>query len=498
MAVRVERIELEDVQGIILRGYKCLPWTRFVLVQFADSGKGQGQWLATVAPVRDARQDVAGGDEAVHLAFTVDGLRKLGLEELALARFAPAFTQGMAARRELLGDHDERPPETWSWGAGKESVHALLLIYASEEPKRATLYDRLMGNAAEMGVHEVAKVDSWVPPGWDPKTTRVKEHFGFTDGIAQPHVAFLEEVQEATPGQGVLRRGEHDNTVAPGEFLLGYGNELKAVSPDGPTVVERESAAQFQLGRNGSYLVLRQLKQEVAAFWQFLDNEGPRDTLMLRAANMVGRWPSGAPLVTHPERDDPGDWNADDFGFLDERGELTRSCPAGCHIRRANPRDSLQQVGPKSSAVANQHRLIRRGRSYGPPLAASMDPLDFLERPEGPAEERGLMFMAFNADIERQFEFVQHSWVNGTNFVPSQKGEVDPLVGAQPKEGGVFTVPGDPVRRRLGIEEKNPLRRFVTTRGGAYFFMPGLRALRYLVSLAGGARPTGPAPRPAA
>jgi hypothetical protein len=51
------------------------------------------------------------------------------------------------------------------------------------------------------------------------------------------------------------------------------------------------------------------------------------------------------------------------------------------------------------------------------------------------------------------------------------------LVG--PNNGnGTFTIPEQPIRRRL-----MELPQFVVNRGGDYFFMPGLRALRWLADL---------------
>ena len=163
-------------------------------------------------------------------------------------------------------------------------------------------------------------------------------------------------------------------------------------------------------------------------------------------------------------------------------------CPLGSHVRRTNPRDALDIEDPKESvAVSNRHRLLRRARSYGKPLVASLEPeamLDEIRRggkPAGealPQEERGLHFMCFNANISRQFEFVQHTWVNNPKF-GGQYSDPDPLIGDQsskyPDLKGTFTIQQFPVRRRI-----TQVPRFVEVVGGAYFFTPGLRAIRYL------------------
>jgi deferrochelatase/peroxidase EfeB len=180
---------------------------------------------------------------------------------------------------------------------------------------------------------------------------------------------------------------------------------------------------------------------------------------------------SGAPLVKYPSGDPhagtPALSKENDFGY-DATDAHGFACPVGSHVRRTNPRDAL---GPDPQAAlrsANRHRLLRRGRSYGKRLD---DPF------AGDGAERGLHFICLNGDLERQFEFVQQTWVNNTTFA-GLHGETDPVVGNQDDTGGLFTVQDDPLRSRV-----HNLRGFVTVKGGAYFFLPGLRALRYLASL---------------
>ena len=187
-----------------------------------------------------------------------------------------------------------------------------------------------------------------------------------------------------------------------------------------------------------------------------------------------------------PDRDDPALSDADDFGYRDSDAHGFK-CPIGSHVRRSNPRDTLGPDGPTALKTANRHRILRRGRSYG-------------HRPDDPrvadTVDRGLLFLCLNTDIERQFEFVQQTWVNNPVF-GGLNGEVDPLIGnisrtetaaVNPNQGGsgngeaqsdaIFTVQADPLRTRV-----HNLERFVTVKGGAYFFLPSIRALRYLASL---------------
>jgi Dyp-type peroxidase family len=234
-------------------------------------------------------------------------------------------------------------------------------------------------------------------------------------------------------------------------------------------------------GRNGTYLVFRQLSQDVQAFWNFVDEatrleDGTSDHggRVRMAAKMVGRWPSGAPLTLCPEMDDEEHASSDDFGYraTDAHGHL---CPRGAHIRRTNPRDALDGTPEESIKVSNRHRVLRRGRPYGAPISRSMD-VDEILRAEAHGEV-GLHFICLNADIGRQFEFVQHTWIINAKFA-GQYTDADPLMGHYEELQGTFTMQGSPVRQRI-----TKLKRFVETRGGAYFFLPGMRALKYLAEL---------------
>jgi len=222
------------------------------------------------------------------------------------------------------------------------------------------------------------------------------------------------------------------------------------------------------LGRNGTYVVFRKLHTKVAAYRQFLrDRAVDRADEALIGAKMVGRWQSGAPLALAPDGDDP-QLGADprrhnDFGYADDPRGL--KCPLGSHARRANPRDSFDH---DASFDVRLHRMIRRGTSYGPML------------PDGVLEDdgvdRGIIFVFAGAHVRRQFEFVKTQWLNDGIFIGAPE-ERDPLVGPH-DETGSFTIPRRPIRRRL-----HDLPPFVVTRGGDYFFAPGLRAMQWLAEL---------------
>jgi Dyp-type peroxidase family len=248
---------------------------------------------------------------------------------------------------------------------------------------------------------------------------------------------------------------------------------LKEAAPDPAGLTKPRD-----LGRNGSYVVFRQLQQDVKEFWKDIHQRSAADPDLRKklAAKMVGRWPNGAPLVLEPDVEPPS-LNRDtenDFWYRDDLdGD---ACPIGAHIRRTNPRDGLHPDTHQSLVVADRHRLLRRGRAYGQPIAASFDPDEILTKPDPHDGRRGLHFICFNTDISRQFEFVQQTWMNSGKF-DGLHGDPDAIVAARGAGGaGNFTVQQCPVRRRY-----TDLKQFVTTVGGAYLFMPGFRALRYLV-----------------
>ena len=460
-----DALDFADIQGIVTRGYQKLRAAAYTLLEIADAAAARPWLAALVGSVTTTERDP--DDTARNLAVSPSGLRKLGLAPDALAMFSAPFLEGMttAHRARLLGDLGESAPEHWAWGGPTTApVDLLLMLYARDEPGLAALSAEAAAAFPGAGLRPIATL-----PTVDLGDI---EHFGFRDGVSQPVIA------------GIPKAAPTADIIKPGEFLLGYLNEYglyadrpllpPAADPGGLLPRDPAGSGAADLGRNGSYLAVRTLRQDVRGFRQFLERAGPAaggDAARL-GAKLVGRWASGAPLVRAPERDDPTLAGVNDFDYFREDPDGLR-CPIGAHIRRAHPRDSLDP-GPgsaRSVAVDKRHRLIRRGREYGPPLPPGE---------AGPDDgERGLHFMAVNANIGRQFEFIQQTWVSNPKFA-GLYDDADPLLGAPAAAGRTFTIQGRPVRRRL-----TGLPRFVTVRGGGYFFLPGLRALRYLVSAGG-------------
>jgi Dyp-type peroxidase family len=451
--------ELNDVQGLVARGYGNLPSARFLLVGI-DDGAAARAWLGTVAGALTTAE-TSPDARAVNIAFTSSGLRKLGVDAATVGLFANEFAEGMTAqhRTRALGDVDENAPEHWDWGGPRTpDVDAVLLLYARDEGALAGLEHEHAGELGG-GLRILARLETSNLDGHEP--------FGFRDGISQPFV------------EGLSKKGPPETTLRFGEFVLGYPNEYGRYT-DQPLLDSRP-----ELARNGSYLVFRQLRQDVHGFWRFLDEQtkhpdgssDPERRLRL-AAKMVGRWPSGAPLALAPDRDDPALGEANDFAYFEHDRHGTR-CPIGAHIRRANPRDSLdpRPGTAKSWAINRRHRILRRGREYGE--EELLRPDKAVRGDAASSAERGLHFICLNANIARQFEFVNDTWLNSPKFA-GLYDDADPLVAPSSPHGGTFTVQSSSVRERV-----SEVPRFVSVRGGAYFFMPGLAATRALTRLGG-------------
>jgi Dyp-type peroxidase family len=466
----MDRLEPDDIQGLVLRGYRDLQGASFLLLSLGDPAAARrwvGGLLDRVTPgVENPRE------AALNLAFAARGLRGLGLPEAALDLFSPEFLTGMTTphRSRILGDEGPSAPESWDWGGpSNEPIDVAVLVYARDDAALAPRVEAVLSGATASGLRLVRRLDTSNLYG--------KEHFGFRDGISQPLIAGL-------------KAGPARDQIQPGEFLLGYPNEYglytsrptlePSADPRGRLAPCTDQPARKDLGRNGSYLVFRQLEQDVRGFREFVarqtlttDGQGRPTEALAFAARMLGRWQGGAPLVRAPQADDPTLADFNDFAYQHEDPDGLK-CPFGSHVRRANPRDSLDpDPGSDASvAIGKRHRIIRRGREYGRPLPEDGGPAD------ADHEGRGIHFLCLNGNIGRQFEFLQSTWVNNPVFKGLYNDD-DPLIGSRvPDYGGDFTIPAEPYRQRVV-----GLPRFVSVRGGAYFFLPGLRALRYLGDL---------------
>jgi Dyp-type peroxidase family len=435
-------LELHDIQSGALRP-RPVPFTAsYIILRIDDRAAGRelmGRLGNVVASAADPRSPTR--DTWVSVAVSFEGLKALGVPQASLDSFSIEFRQGMGARAKALGDVGASAPEHWEAPLGSLDVHVVLTAVSTNQEQLDSALARAKHVLEQVpGVAAIWRQDSHVLPG-------EKEPFGFKDGISHPPI----------DGSGIPGTNPNERPLKPGEFVLGYPDEI-VESPPFP-----QPAA---LGRNGSYIVFRKLHQRVAAFRQYLKSQATSsEDEELIAAKMMGRWRSGAPLALSPERDEP-ELGADPLrnnNFMFKADDtIGYKTPLGSHIRRMNARDA------DIAGVLRIHRMIRRGSGYGPPL------------PDGVLEDdgadRGLMFAFVGANLGRQFEFVQSEWMNDSAFFGGSF-ERDPLSGAA-DGSGTFTIPRRPIKRTL-----KTLPDFVITRGGEYCFLPSLTAMRWLADL---------------
>ncbi len=373
-------------------------------------------------------------------------------------------------------------------------------------------------------------VTSLWPTSASPR--RITEPFGFTDGVSQPVIRGTYKS---------LRNADPIHIVEPGEMILGYPDNRGYIPPS-PTLLPNSDPGNKlpllaapndfsrtvadsvrDVGFNGSFLVIRELEQDVQGFTGYCRAEATRLKDRLTApyritsdyigAKLVGRWKDGSSLVRYPyesasdyhqklevrakqqanlsktlkmelvvespvpnltsrPKSNPQDGTPidsapghpatlgpagaqpasrqvpvkpdNDFLFGAEDPQAMR-CPYGAHIRRANPRDSLDPGSAEQVAISNRHRITRVGRQYVPAQGQNL----------------GLLFMCLCADIERQFEFLQQTWLKSPSF-HGLSSEEDPLLGDAQKGTCGFTIPSPD--GPIGLDA---MPRFVTTRGAA-------------------------------
>ncbi|MBL1067847.1 Dyp-type peroxidase [Streptomyces sp. 7-21] len=478
-----------DIQGDILAGFRK-DHVRLLFLRFAYRGPAR-DWLRQLTPRIATTADVAAfnydfstarrrlraeptGLHAVWrgISFTYAGLELLiggaPLLDLPAGSNREAFAQGPAARGDLLGDTGDSAPENWLFGAPhNEPVHAVLTVAAddAEELEAALAEER-----QELACSRVSVVFEQSAATL-PDSGRGREHFGFKDAVSQPGVEGFDPEDPERPGYVQGKPGTR--LIPAGEFLVGreLENRLPGWLPGWMN--------------DGSFHVVRRLGQDVESFWaqadallEHLKDQGvaPADAdSSWLAARLVGRWPSGVPVAASPGADPyPGQTVDDnDISYADDLdGRVT---PLFCHTRKTNPRDGLKSrpnddVALPEDGIVDARRIMRRGVPYGAPYAPASG------RPGTASDdERGLLFISYQADLVAQFEFVQRSWAGDENF-PLRV----PAVGKDPVIGGDTTVsfPAE----KLGPDATVPLemKRFVRTEGAVYAFTPSISTLEAL------------------
>jgi Dyp-type peroxidase family len=450
---------LGDIQDNIVTPI-LMRYGRHIFFKFSDGARARA-WMRSLLKRVNAKSEERGTRFTVNVAFTYEGLKALGLSQRSLNSFPEAFRVGMRGRADEVGDVGPHAPEHWEGGLGGPDIHAMALIRTDSERGRDEA-TRIIGAEAEaIGGIEVRFVQDTMALAHEDGVGSEGEHFGFADPVSQPPIEGADD--PSYPGDGVLKPDGTWRPLKPGEFLLGYEDEAGFVGTPAPEP--------FELRLNGTYVVFRKLYQDVAAFRRYmataakaLYNSDDQYHQELVAAKIMGRWRSGCPLDLSPDKDDPeiaaDPQRRNNFTYTGDDQGLR--CPLGSHLRRSNPRAT-----PLTRATAvRRHRLLRRGVEYGPHLK------------EGALEDdgvdRGLINIFIQADIERQFEFVQREWMKGGEFIGLDPNEQDPINGVG-GEGSQMLVPG--AKRPFLFD----LPTFVTVKGGEYLFVPGLKALEGLI-----------------
>jgi deferrochelatase/peroxidase EfeB len=468
--------DLADLQGNILRGYTKIPYVRYLILEVADRIAAR-RWLAASISGRDhdvpqittGNWGAAKPDTCFNIGLTYEGLRALGTPRSSLEMFPNEFIEGMTARALKLGDVGSSAPETWPSPFDEPGrIHLIATIYAGDVRQLDQVQQRALDRNALtlLGTREGYNfADDFV-------------HFGYRDNIMQPRFDGIHDPLRYPDGQ----------PMAPlGTVLLGHPTNLEGLTWRVPQPTP--------LGHNGTFNAFRVLKQDVVGFEEYLDQAAsyllthlkvddvlppgaevkicqvlsiapPSRHGALReivAANLCGRWRDGTPLALSADAPDPN-VNKANFDYVGDS-----RCPYGAHIRRCNPRGGhiVQRI------ANNSRRLVRRGMPYGP----AYDPAK--RNRDEPEPERGLLGNFIGASLGAQFEAMSCDWLNLGLQDPHITGSNDPITGTNNPHTSWFDLPlasGDTIPLR-GLPE------FVTTRGGAYTFLPSLSAIRYLGSL---------------
>lgn len=525
-------LAVDEIQGNVLPGFNTLHQT-FIGLKIPPYGVDAARaWLGKILPLvstlgqvnefRNVRRRALRRGEPrppspvwTNVALDVNGLQTLGLGVEPIRD--RSFKQGLARLSGSLGDPrdngDEGHPASWVVGGTPDTTPDVLLTLAADEPDALDRWTQEIREGAEEATLAIVYSQSGaVLPG-------DIEHFGFRDGISQPGARgrlsagerhFLTRRYVDPADQRALRYSRPGQPLVwPGQFVFGYPRQ-RDDDPVREAGIARGGAEWMD---NGSYLVFRRLRQDVAAFRAFLAAEVPRIrqvagfeemTADRLAALLVGRWPKGTALMRSPDGDEPdpmGDrFSVNHFGFAEpaspiavssdpfaqrEEGLVAASelrtvqgapadlpgsiCPRMAHVRKVNPRDLPTDQG--GADMTHTFHVLRRGITWGAPY------------PSTPAEQsaddgqRGLLFFCYQTSIGNQFELLTRAWMNRTAGPEGASGH-DLLVGqdtSAAQRSGVLPSNGEPCTILTG-------QRWVIPTGGGYFFAPSLSLLRRLAA----------------
>lgn len=515
-------LDLGDIQGNIVKAYGRygFPFARHIFFHVNSPADGR-RFVTEITPLVTTSipwPDLSKAPPVTtNIGFTYQGLKSLDVPTDTLHDFQDEFAMGMKARRDIIGDtgpnHYSRWDPIWNDPADNEvqHVHIIISLNGRDESVLESHYQQIREIlAAVPGViqlvgHRGAGGQS-LP--YQPALVLEggTEHFGFLDGISGTYFEGCGENPKLVMGGGKPTgldpsKLEGWAPLKPGEFILGHEDESGGYpEAPGPPL----------FSRNGTFMVYRKMHQNVGSFNSYLEAEGARfpGGKEALAAKFAGRWRNGAPLASFPTeqgakqfisehdalrqkvrartaspqeqaRYDELDQQMVAFDYTDDLDGAR--CPLGAHTRRVNPRSALL-YGKKDllgkpafetpGALSNRRRLLRRGLPYGNTGNPATDDGD-----------HGVVIMLLNADLSRQFEFVQQQWINfGNDF--RLANDQDPVLG---NHGTNENCRG---QGRMVIEGEKSTNRppyfcsrmptLVETRGGDYFFIPSLTCLRMI------------------
>jgi len=480
-------LDLGDIQGFILRGYR-MPMVRHFLLTVGVPAKARkliGRFIGgdeSDAPQITTAEDWHVGfepgpgdnladvsrrkpDYCLNLGITWPGLIALEIKDrvptLSFKSFG-AFIAGAAERANLVGDTGASGPPNWIGGFGRGSDHVLVTLHAISPEAMTSYSDRLTSLFAEGDAFReiwrgdgIALMD--MKDGKPVLTTKV--HFGYTDGISNPTV------------RGGPERYPPDHQQPCESWLFVLRDDAENYFVPEPR----------ELGLNGSFAVFKMISTDVVGFEKYLQSNKEKIDPELLAAKMCGRWRNGVPLSLSPETDSPPGGipldQLNNFEYVNADGSGDPKglrCPVGAHMRRINPRGQPVTGQGQPGGSNTTHRLIRRGLPYGP----AYDP-----RQPYDGIERGLLGYFINSSIENQYEFVLSQWVNDAEFAgavrlhPKSK---DPIIGTQDPAESIFVIPqasGAPPIKITGFSS------FIATKAAAYCFLPSVTAIKFIANL---------------
>ena len=506
-------IDFHDVQGNIMNNYAEFGYlkSRYLFIQVADGIDGRA-FVREITPFITSAAVHADKTKllpktTMNMAFTFNGLKELGLPTLTLQSFPDEYAMGIRNRTSILDDVGKSSPKNWD-PVYRDEIHIFLSMDARKEEdleirfkEIETIIEKHEGvrliegckNQAETIKNYQESAALYNSKGYPT----AKEHFGYTDGISNPFFkGMTEEMGDVIGGGKKIAYGDPkaESTWAPietGEFILGYRDEAN----------EYPSASVPKLlSKNGSFMVYNKFHENVGDFNNYLTSAEKKYDIDKEelAAKFVGRWRNGAPITSYPKKEDADrvaqerqaailaismastpqeqevarenfkkvNKNFIGFDFSDDKSGS--KCPMGAHIRRSNPRGSLEFNNDGAfetpAALDNRRRLIRRGLPYG------------VSTPDSNNGEHGTIIMTIVADIKRQYEFVIQQWLNyGNDF--KLANDRDPITGNQKGNGGRMVLGGDKNKAPKFLMD---IPQFIETRGGVYLFIPSITALNLI------------------